>query len=200
MSESVGVYIRVSTVGQNEAGQRREIQRWLTGNGIQPEQVKWFVDKKSGDNLARPAFEALQAAIFNGEVKTIVVWKLDRISRKLRDGINSLCDWCDKGLRVVSVTQQIDFAGTVGKMIASVLFAVAELEQGTRRERQAAGIAAAKELGVYKGRKAGSTKGNPSRAIELRNKGNSLSEIAAVLGTSERTVQRYLASAHQAQG
>ena len=71
----------------------------------------------------------------------------------MRDGIDTLCDWLGKGVRLVSVTQQLDFAGPAGKMIASVLFAVAEMEQQTRRERQAAGIAVAKRNGVYQGRK-----------------------------------------------
>jgi DNA invertase Pin-like site-specific DNA recombinase len=48
------VYIRVSTVGQNEAGQRSEIERWLTGNGIDPATVAWFIDRETGDNLDRP--------------------------------------------------------------------------------------------------------------------------------------------------
>src|SRR5688572_7868766 len=98
----VACYIRVSTVGQNEAGQRAELERWLAGNGIGASSVRWYVDKgKTGDNLKRPAFEQLQAAVFTGEVGTIVTYKLDRLSRSLRDGINVLCDWCDKGLRVV---------------------------------------------------------------------------------------------------
>ena len=189
----IGVYIRVSTVGQNEAGQRREIGRWLDGNGIDRSQVRWFVDKESGDTLDRKQFERLQQAIFLGEIKTVVCWKLDRLSRSLQDGINTLCDWCKAGIRVVSVTQQLDFNGKVGKLIAAVLFAVAEMEQETRRERQAAGIAAAKEQGVYKGRKPGSTKANPERARELRRKGLKLAEIAAALETSTRTVKRYLA-------
>ncbi len=53
----------------------------------------------------RLAFEQMQKAIFKGLVKTVVVWKFDRISRRQRDGINLLADWCDKGVRVVSVTQ-----------------------------------------------------------------------------------------------
>src|SRR5262249_55216880 len=147
----VAAYVRVSTIGQNEAGQRAEIENWLAGNGVRSASVRWFVDKgRSGDTLKRPAFDALQATVFAGEVKTIVTYKLDRLSRSLRDGINVLCEWCDKGLRVVSVTQQIDFNGTVGKMIAAVLLAVAEMEQETRRERQAAGIAEARKAGKYK--------------------------------------------------
>lgn len=176
---ATAVYIRVSTSGQNEAGQRREVTRWLKGNEIHD--ARWFIDKDTGDHLEREAFRKLQEAIFNGEVKTVVCWKLDRLSRSLRDGINTLCDWCDRGMRVVSVTQQIDFNGTVGKMIASVLFAVAEMEQETRRERQRAGIEAARERGVYRGRKPGSTKANPARARKLREKGLTLDEIASAM-------------------
>ena len=189
---TTAIYIRVSTVGQNEAGQRREISRWMKGNGVKDADARWYLDKETGDNLDRPAFQQLQAAIFAGEVRTVVVWKLDRLSRSIRDGINTLCDWCDKGLRVVSVTQQIDFNGTVGKMIASILFAVAEMEQETRRERQAAGIAVAKEGGVYKGRKRGTTKAKPHRAKELRGKGLSLDEIATALNVSRMSICRYL--------
>ncbi len=103
-----------------------------------------------------------------------------------------LADWCDRGLRVVSVTQQINFNGATGKMLAAVLLGVAEMEQETRRERQAAGIAVAKEHGVYRGRHRGTTKAKPKRAAELRAKGLAHAEIAAALGVSRRTVQRYL--------
>ena len=190
----IAAYIRVSTIGQNEAGQRAEIERWLTGIGIDPASVVWYVDKgKSGDSLKRPAFGKLEAAIFAGEVSTIVVYKLDRLSRRLQEGLNVLCDWCDRGLRVVSTTQQIDFNGTVGKMLAAVLLGIAEMEQQTRRERQAAGIAVAKREGIYKGRQPGTTKGSPDRARALLAKGNDVSEIAAALGCSPRTVRRYVA-------
>ena len=187
---SVGIYVRVSTVGQNEAGQRAEIERWLRGNGIQG--AKWYVDKESGDTLQRPAFERLQRDVFNGQITTIIVWKLDRLSRSMRDGINVLCDWLDRGLRFVSVTQEFDFKGAIGKMIAALLFGVAEMEQETRRERQAAGIGVAKQNGVYTGRKSGTTKAKPDRAKQLRDKGLSVAEIAKSLGVSVRSVHRYL--------
>ncbi len=186
-----GCYLRISSVGQNIASQQREIKRWLSGSGIDSDQVEWFVDTATGDNLQRPEFDRLQAAIFQGEIETVVVWKLDRLSRSIRDGINVLADWCDRGLRVVSITQQIDFTGATGKMLAAVLLGVAEMEQETRRERQAAGIAAAKERGTYQGRRRGTTKGKPERATELREKGLTIEEIATALGVSPRTVFRY---------
>lgn len=185
------VYVRVSTIGQKEASQRQEIDRWLRGHGIKD--AVYYVDKKTGDNLKRPAFERLQSAIFNGEVKTVIVYKLDRLSRSLKDGINTLTDWLNQGVRIVSVTQQLDFSGATGQLVAAVLFAVAQMEQETRRERQAAGIAAAKADGVYLGRKPGSTKAKPARAKQLRDKGNTVPEIAQAMGVSQRTVFNYLA-------
>ena len=123
-------YVRVSTVGQNEAGQRREIERWLSGQRHRRKQrAVGISDKATGDNLDRPGFENLQRDIFQGEVGTVVIWRLDRLSRTMRDGLNTLCDWCDKSLRIVSVSQQIDFNGTIGKMIASAPSGVAEMEQ-----------------------------------------------------------------------
>lgn len=195
-SKFTACYVRVSTVGQNEAGQRAEIERWLTGNGIAPASVRWFVDKgKSGDNLKRPAFEQLQAAVFAGEVETIVTYRLDRLSRSLRDGINTLGGWCEKGIRVVATSQQLDFNGRMGELLAAVLFGIAAMEQETRRERQAAGIAVAKKRGKYRGRKVGTTKAKPAQAVKLRDKGLSVDEIARSLGVSRNTVFVYLRKA-----
>ena len=188
------IYVRVSTSGQNEAGQKMEIEKWLDGNSIDRRNVKWFVDVETGDNLDRPQFERLQREIFNGIVASVVCYKLDRISRSLKDGINTLCDWLEKGIRLVSVTQQLDFAGPAGKLIASVLFALAEMEQATRRERQAAGIAAAKKLGVYTGRRKGAVKAgvDPTRASQLQAQGLTQKEIANAMGVSVASVRRYL--------
>jgi DNA invertase Pin-like site-specific DNA recombinase len=190
------IYIRVSTAEQNEAGQRLEIERWLEGNGRDLSAVRWFVDKRSGKNLKRPAFEDLQKAIFMGEVQTVVVWKLSRLSRNLKDGINVLCDWLDnRGVRLVSVTEGFDFSGTVGKLVASVLFAVHQMDYENRREAQAAGIRAAKKAGKYLGRPEGTLKAEPARTLELRKQGLKDQEIANAMKISRSTVQRYLKSA-----
>ena len=164
------IYLRVSTSEQNEAGQRREVNKWLKAQGITD--GRYYVDKLSGDTLDRPAFQQLQADIAAGQVRMVVCWKLDRLSRSLRDGINVLTDWCDRGLRVVATSQQIDFHGAVGRLVAGVLLAVAEMEQETRRERQASGIAAVladpkARREKYRGRQPGSTSADPERARSL---------------------------------
>ena len=183
-------YVRVSTTGQNEIGQRREIARWLRGNGVS--NVQWFVERESGNDMDRPQLELLQAAIFKGDVNGVVVWKLDRLSRNMKDGIVTLEEWLSKGVRFISVTQNFDFAGSIGRIVAALLFGLAEMEQETRRERQAVGIAAAKERGVYSGRKRGTFKATPRRASELRKSGLTVAEIAKAMGVSRATVHRYL--------
>jgi len=183
----IACYCRVSSRRQKNDSQRAELKRWLRSNGIKSKDVTWFEDREGRKTL-------LQRAGFDGEVKTVVVWKLDRISRRLKDGINLLAEWCESGVRVISVTQQIDLTGPVGRMVASVMFGLAEIELEYRRERQSAGIRVAKARGVYQGRKKGTTKATPQRARALRRQGLTTAEIANALNISKRTVFRYLAA------
>lgn len=186
-------YCRTSTTRQKNDSQIAEIKKWLAAHSFDSSQVEWFIDQESGKTLKRPGFERLQKAIFSGQVKTVVVWKLDRLSRRLKDGVNVLATWAEKGIRIVVVTQQLELDGPVGRMIAALLLGLAEIELEYRRERQMAGIAVARKKGVFLGRQQGTTKAKPDRAIELRRRGLKPAEIAQALGTSERTVQRYLA-------
>jgi DNA invertase Pin-like site-specific DNA recombinase len=191
----IACYCRVSSRRQRTDSQKAEITRWLTSHAITPSTVQWFEDIETGTTMRRPAFERMQRAIFDGTLKTVVVWKLDRLSRRQHDGITLLADWCERGVRVVVVTQQIDLRGALGRMLASVLFGLAEIEMEYRQERQAAGIAVAKRRGVYRGRQKGTTKARPHRAKVLRHQGLTVPEIANALQVSERTIFRYLASA-----
>ena len=172
--------------------QTEAIDRYCEGKGIAP--LAEFVDKSTGANLNRKGFEQLQAAIFNGEVDCVVIYKLDRISRNLREGINILVEWLEQGVRVISVSQQFDFNGSTGKLIAGVLFGVAEMELELRKERQKEGIKAARKRGVYEqhGRKKGDNIHNHSRIVELKAKGLKNTEIATAIGCTRMTVHRVL--------
>jgi len=188
---STAVYIRVSSPkGQKTDSQRAELEAWLKRHHYKS--VQWFEDHDSGTTMQREAFQRLQAVIFAGEIKTVVVWKLDRLARSLKEGINVLADWCQRGVRIIAVTQQIDLSGPVGHLIASLLFGIAEIELQHAKERQAAGIAVAKQRGMYKGRRQGTTKAVPAHARTLRKQGLTVQEIAQALGVRERTVYYYL--------
>ncbi|MBV8315727.1 MAG: recombinase family protein, partial [Singulisphaera sp.] len=82
----VAAYVRVSGRGQKTDSQREEIRRWLEGSGIARDQVEWYVDVESGRKMSRPEFDRLRRDIFAGGVKTVVVFKVDRIARRLREG------------------------------------------------------------------------------------------------------------------
>jgi DNA invertase Pin-like site-specific DNA recombinase len=159
-------YCRVSTRRQKADSQKADIQRWLTGHAVPPTAVQWFEDVDSGTTLTRPAFDRMQQGLFMGTITTVVVWKLDRISRRQREGINLLAEWCERGVRVVVITQQLDLSGAVGRLVAGVLFGLAEIEHEYRQERQAAGIAVAKRKGRYHGRALSQTTKN--RKVEVR--------------------------------
>ena len=90
---------------------------------------------------------------------------------------------------MVVVTLQIDFSGEVGQMVASLLLHIAQMERTRIRERQAEGIAAAKEAGKkWGGRRKGSTVLDYDRMMELHAKGLRVSEIASALGCSRQSV------------
>lgn len=191
--KTIACYVRVSTKDQNLKTQEKELGKWIKDNGIDPNSVQWYRDKVSGTTLNRPELERLRRDIEDNRVKTVVIWKLDRVSRNLRDGVNLISDWCEKGIRIVSMTEQLDFSSTVGKIIASLLSGLAQLETEYRKERQLAGIEAAKAKGgVYKGRKAGTTKSDPMEAYKLRQQGVKISQIAKCLGVTEMSVHRYI--------
>ncbi len=110
---------RVSTRRQKTDSQQAEIIRWLTSHGVELSAVQWFEDIETGMTMRRAAFEQMPRAIFDGVVHTVVVWKLDRLSRRQHEGITLLADWCERDVRVVVVTQQIDLRGAVGRMVPS---------------------------------------------------------------------------------
>jgi DNA invertase Pin-like site-specific DNA recombinase len=189
--DSIAAYIRVSTYDQKTESQREEIARWLKNHGIDPESIQWFEDKETGKTLHRPAFLDLQRAVFDGRIKTVLVWKLDRLSRTMLDGITTMRIWLNQGVRIVSITQHLDLTGPTGLLTADILFAIAEFQLSTMKENQAAGIAAAKARGVYKGRKKGTRKLKPEKITELL-KTLTVKQIAKLHDVTERTVYNAL--------
>jgi DNA invertase Pin-like site-specific DNA recombinase len=92
------------------------------------------------------------------------------------------------------VTQQLELSGVLGRTIAALLLGLAEIEYGNIRERQRAGIEAAKARGVYKGRPAKLKNTKVAKARSLKARGFSAQETAQALSISRRTVLRYLKS------
>ena len=196
MMGMTAAYARVSSKGQKLASQRQELERYLTGQGI--DDARWFTDKASGASTARPGFEKLQAAIGRREVSTVIVWKLDRAFRNALDCLRCVEEWQRLGvsLRIIDLGgQPIDTKSAAGKFMLTVVAAVAEMERSNARERQRAGIEAARKRNGGKcpwgGRPKGATTIDYARAEQLRARGLRISEIAQALGCSRQSLYGY---------
>src|SRR5262245_4477036 len=100
----IAAYTRVSTDEQNLETQSRVIREWLDARGLKAE---WFEDEGfSGDTLERPGFRALRRR--ERELRCLVVFRLDRISRQTARGVTLLHGWLERGVRVVSVMESVD--------------------------------------------------------------------------------------------
>ena len=189
-AERVGIYVRVSTAEQAKGldSQKRAIQTYLRGHGIA--KAKWYIDTISGDTSKRPKLDLLQRDIFNGQIKTVIVWALDRLTRRgPRDGLELLSRWMKSGVRVVSVTEQLDLGTDAGEMIASLLFSIAKMYRTKLIENTKRGLEAAKARGVKLGKRPGKW---TAEVRGLHDSGMSPADIARKFGKSRQAVHNVL--------
>ena len=194
----VAVYTRISTDFPREDGQAKALGQYVAGHGFKT--VRWYRDKVSGKDVERPAMARLRSDILAGKVSAVLCWKLDRLSRSLRDGMDLLADWTERGIRVVSVAQELDLNATVGKTIACLLRYLVEMERENKNERIRAGIAARKAqgrpIGRPKGLKVKWSKAKRRVDVELakslRRQGARVPNIAARFGVSRQAVYQAL--------
>lgn len=176
-------YIRVSTIDQNTVRQL---------DGIKVERT--FTDKASGKDTARPKLDEMIAFVRDGD--TVLVHSMDRLARNLDDLRRLVRTLTGKGVRVEFAKEGLTFTGDdspMATLLLSVMGAFAEFERALILERQREGIAAAKQRGVYTGRKPALT---PEQAQQLRERaaaGVPKTTLAKEFGISRETVYAYLA-------
>jgi DNA invertase Pin-like site-specific DNA recombinase len=177
-------HIRVSKQEQNEALQRDALKE----AGCE----KYFSDKMTGSTFERKGLEELLAFVRSGD--TVVVWKLDRLGRSLKDLIETLNLLKNRGVDFVSLTESIDTTTPGGKLIFHLMGALAEFERDLIRERTNAGLAAARARGRIGGRpRRLATSGKVALARRLfADPHHSIPEICSTLGISRSTLYRYV--------
>ena len=149
------------------------------------------IEKVSGRSRdGRSELEAVMALIRPGDA--LVVVKLDRLGRSTRDVLNLVHELEQKGASLKVLEPEIDTGGPMGRMVLTVLGMVAEMELGFIRDRQRAGIDAAKAKGVYKGRPATFDR---ARIVTLRKEGMGATEIARAVGCKRGNVYKALNAA-----
>lgn len=182
MSNQIG-YARVSTTDQSTDSQHADLK--AAGCDV----VR--TEKVSGKSReGRTELETILDFIRPGDV--LVVTKLDRLGRSTRDVLNIVHDLETRGASLRVLDKGISTDGPMGKMILTVLGMVAEMELQFIKERQRAGIEAAKAKGVYKGRPISLAH---DRIRELHAAGTGATEIARLIGCSRGAVYKALNAA-----
>ena len=147
------IYARVSTVngGQSPEMQVRELKAYCERRGW--ELVGEYVDVGiSGTKEKRPQLDRLMADAHKRHFDAVVVWKFDRFARSVSHLLRALETFKALGIEFVSLSEQMDTSTPTGKMIFTVLGAVAELERSLIVERVKAGMRNAKAKGRLPGK------------------------------------------------
>lgn len=175
-------YARVSTQDQDTSLQRVALEE----AGCD----RVFQEMASGAQRDRP--ELLSALGYMREGDTLVVWKLDRLARSLKQLIETVEALEQRGVGFRSLTESIDTTSPGGKLIFHIFAALAEFERGLIRERTMAGLAAAKARGRVGGRpKALSDKDKTAARALLADGEITIAEVAQRVGVSPATLYRY---------
>ena len=175
-------YIRVSTVGQNEARQREALEKY----GID----KWFVEKASGKDTNRPRLQEMLDYI--REDDTIYVEEFSRLGRSTADLLDTVQRIENAGAKFVSLKENFDTTTPAGKLQMTMMAAIAEFERSMILERQREGIAIAKREGKYKGRKAVSIPNIDAYYDKYMSRQGTKVSIAKELGISRTTLDKLL--------
>lgn len=140
--EKIG-YIRVSTTEQNTSRQEVLMQEM----GVD----RIYIDRLSGKNTNRPELKKMLGYVRDGD--TVIVESISRFARNAKDLLDLIDQLKEKNVEFISKKENIDTTTLTGKFMLTIFGAVSELERGYILERQAEGIAIAKQNGKYKGRK-----------------------------------------------
>ena len=169
-------------------GQSLDIQHEvLTAAGCD----KIFAEKASGRSTV-DRDELAQAIDFVREGDTLIVTRLDRLARSVGDLHQIIARLTEKGVAFKCLNQSgVDTDTSTGRLMMSVLCAVAAFENDIRRERQMEGIEKAKAAGKYRGRPISI---DPARVKELRAEGLGPAAIAKTMGIGRASVYRALAA------
>jgi len=186
------LYARVSTHnGQNPEMQLCELREYCDRRGWQV--FREYVDVGiSGSKEKRPELDRLMADAHRRQFDVLIVWKFDRFARSVSHLLRALENFQALGIEFVSLSEQMDTITPAGRMVFTVLGAVAELERSLIVERVRAGIRNARAKGKRLGRPRRVV--DSSKITRLRAQGLSWAQIREETGISATTASRAVSS------
>lgn len=176
-------YARVSTLDQNPQLQIDALEK----AGCE----KVFIDKITGTAAQRPELDKVKMMLREGDI--LVVWRLDRLGRSLKNLIEWATYLDDNKIALLSLTENIDTSTPTGKLVFHIFGALAEFERNLIRERTMAGLAAARARGKVGGRKKALSLEKRKVAVDLYNKKDmEVQQICSLMGISKPTLYKYV--------
>jgi DNA invertase Pin-like site-specific DNA recombinase len=192
----VAIYARVSTVnhGQDVSLQTRELRQFAEARSwtVYSEYIDSGV---SGAKDSRPALNRLMADAHRRRFDVVCVWRFDRFARSVSHLLRALETFKALKIDFVSYSEQMDTSTPAGKMVFTVLGAVAELERSLIGERVRAGLRQAKARGKRLGRP--NAIADTSRIAERRASGASWRAIGREMSLSGETVKKLVKSSEK---
>ena len=151
-----------------------------------------YQEHASGGRWDRPELHKLMDQLRPGDV--LVVWKLDRLSRSLKDLLHLIDGLNDRGAGFMSITEKIDTTTPAGRMMLQMVGAFAEFEREMIRERTRAGLETAREQGRVGGRRSKLTQQQQAELVRgVQEERYSMAEAARLFGVHPATVSRLMA-------
>ena len=187
MKLHTAIYARVSTKdkGQDPEMQLHHLRKYAKSRGLSI--YKEYVDRgASGAKEQRPALDALMAAARRRQFDTILVFRFDRFARSVPHLIKALEEFNHLGIDFISFTENIDTSSPMGKMVYTLLGAVAQLQRDIISENVKKGLERARANGKVVGRP--KTSVDVEEVKKLRASGVSFRMIAEKLGVKKSTV------------
>jgi len=184
--------LRVSTDRQTPENQRAALERMAAVRGL--EVVEVYEEVVSGASIRRDVLDEVLAAAHRGEFSVLLVWALDRLSRRgVLHTLGVIDDLARRGVRVLSASEPwTDVDGPVRELLVSIFAWVARQERERLRERVLAGLDRARREGKRIGRPKRLVRLDEDRALRLVSEGLSVRAVARQLGVPVSTAQRAL--------
>ena len=156
------LYIRVSTHRQASVedgslkAQEAKLKAYVTYENT-AKQANWKTigtyreEGRSAKDLKRPEFQRMMQDISDGKINTIIVWKIDRLTRSLKDFSNLLDTFKDKGIQLISLNEKFDTSTAIGRAMLTIILVFAQLEREQTGERTSATMQYRAEQGLWNG-------------------------------------------------
>ncbi|GGK80663.1 recombinase family protein [Rufibacter glacialis] len=152
---------------------------------------KIYTDKVSGSVSSRPSLNKVREILRRGD--TLVVWRLDRLGRSLKDLIEWMTYLDQEGIALRSLQENIDTSTATGKLVYHVFGAISEFEKGLLKERVMAGLTAARARGRVGGRPQKLSDQKKKLAVRLyEEKQHSIDEICQMMQITKPTLYSYI--------